>query len=168
MNSEKLLKWVKEHDIKLRAIKVFWEVLHNWRTDDSDFDSDYGEMNPRLIHLEFDKISFTHLFENGDYIEVRLRIYYNEDYIGSFRPIYTLDGEHEDEFLTFENKDYIRLLVETTNTAIEIAEKALKEEIPVEVVHKITDLSLSLIEEIKSDRVELKDNLIMMPLKKRD
>ncbi len=54
----------------------------------------------------------------------------------------------EDDSLKFNDKSYIKLLVETTNKAIEIAKNALKEVISQEVIVKITGLDASLIDDI--------------------
>jgi hypothetical protein len=59
-----------------------------------------------------------------------------------------LDGEDEDDILDFEDKRLTKILIETTNNSIEIAEQALKEGIPNEVVEKITGLKSSLIADI--------------------
>ena len=61
-----------------------------------------------------------------------------------------MDGEEDDDILKFEDNTFIKILVEKTNNAIEIAENALKEGIPNEVVEKITGLKSSLIADIKS------------------
>jgi hypothetical protein len=150
MNSEMLIQWYKKHNIEQRTINGFWTYLDNWRKEDEDFDFEYGEMDSRLIELVVDKIQFTHVFNYDDFIYVLLRIYYNEDYIGKYKFVYSLDGEAEDDILNFEDKRFIKIIVETTKTTIEIAEKALKEGFPNEVVEKITGLKSSLIEDIKS------------------
>ncbi|MFJ5718255.1 hypothetical protein [Neobacillus sp. NPDC093127] len=149
MNSEMLKQWYKKHNIEQRSINGFWTYLDNWRKEDEDFDFDYGEMDSRLIELDVHKIQFTHLFDYDDFIDVILRIYYNEEHIGSYKSVYTLDGEDEDDILKFEDNRFIKILVETTNNSIEIAEKALKEGIPNQVVEKITGLKSSLIADIK-------------------
>jgi hypothetical protein len=150
MNSDMLIQWYKEHNIEHRTTNGFWTYLDNWRKEDTDFDFDYGEMDSRLIELEVHKIQFTHIFDYDDFIYVFLKIYYNDDYIGTYKSVYTLDGDDEDDILKFEENRFIKILVETTNNSIKIAEKALKEGIPNEVVSKITGLRSSLIADIKS------------------
>jgi hypothetical protein len=145
-----LIQWYKKHNIEQRSINGFWTYLDNWQKEDEDFDFDYGEMDSRLIELDVHKIQFTHIFDYDDFIYVILWIYYNEEYIGLYKSVYTLDGEGEDDILKFEDNRFIKILVETTNNSIEIAEKALKEGIPNEVVEKITGLKSSLIADIKS------------------
>jgi hypothetical protein len=150
MNSEMLIQWYKKHNIEQRSINGFWTYLDNWRKENEDFDFDNGDMDSRLIELEVHKIQFTHIFDYDDFIYVILLIDYNGEHIGSYKSVYKLDGEDEDDFLKFEDKRFIKILVEKTNNLIEIAEKALKEGIPNEVVEKITGLKSSLIADIKS------------------
>ncbi|MFD4706441.1 hypothetical protein ACFWM3_16445 [Gottfriedia sp. NPDC058432] len=151
MNSEMLIQWYKKHNIEHRTINGFWTYLDNWRNEDSDFEFKFGDMDKRLIKLEVKKIQFTHIFNNNDFIYVFLWIYYNDENIGSYKSVYTLDGEDEDDILNFDDNKFIKILVETTNNSIEIAEKALKEGISNEVVEKISGLKSSLIEDIKSN-----------------
>ncbi|PGZ93355.1 hypothetical protein [Bacillus sp. AFS029533] len=107
-------------------------------------------MDKRLIELEVKKIQFTHIFNYNDFIYVLLWIYYNDENIGSYKSVYTMDGETEDDILNFDDNRFIKNLVESTNNSIEIAEKALMEGISSEVVGKISGLKSSLIADIKS------------------
>jgi hypothetical protein len=152
MNADTLKQWLKDYDTEQRTINNFWKRFEAWRNeDDYDFDFDYGEMDKRLIELEIRKIQFTHIFGYEDFIYVILDIDYNGESIGKFQSVYTLDGEYEDDSLKFDDKDYIKLLVETTNKSIEIAKKALKEGIPQEVVEKITGLGSTLVDDIQKN-----------------
>ncbi|ODG93445.1 hypothetical protein BED47_03930 [Gottfriedia luciferensis] len=150
MNSEMLIQWYKKHNIEDRTINGFWTYLDNWRNEDSDFEFEFGDLDKRLIELEVKKIQFTHIFNYNDFIYVLLWIYYNDENIGSYKSVYTLDGESEDDILNFDDNRFIKILVETTNNSIEIAEKALMEGISSEVVGKISGLKSSLIADIKS------------------
>jgi hypothetical protein len=150
MNANMLKQWLKDNDTEQRTINNFWERFEAWRNeDDYDFDFEYGEMDTRLIELEIQKIQFTYIIGYDDFIYVILDIDYNGESIGRFQSVYTLDGEYEDDSLKFDNSDYIRLLVETTNKSIEIAKNALKEGIPQEVVAIITGLGSSLVGDIQ-------------------
>ncbi len=150
MNSEMLIQWYRKNNIEQRTINDFWKYFDRYRKEDTDFEFDLGDMDTRLIELEVNKIQLTHILNYKDFIYVLLRIYYNDEYICSYKSVYTLDGEDEDDILKFEDNRFIKILVETTNKSIEIAEKALKEGIPTEVVERITGLKSSLIADIKS------------------
>lgn len=151
INSDILKQWYVDYNIEKRTIDGFWKYFNNYRNKEIyDFEDDFGEIDDRLIELNVSKIQFTVTFDNGDFVYAILNIYYNSEYIGLYKSIYTLNGEDADDLIRLEDTNYIKRLVERNNNSIEIAENSLREGIQPELVERITGLKSHIMHDIKN------------------
>lgn len=151
MNSDQLKQWYVDNNIEERTINGFWNYFNNYRNEELyDFEDNFGNIDDRLVELKVSKIQFTVIFECGDFIYAILDIYYNNKYIGSYKSVYTLDGEIDDDLLNLEDTNYIKRIVDRYNNSIKIAENLLREGLSAELVARVTGLKQHIIEDIKN------------------
>ncbi|TVX93799.1 hypothetical protein [Paenibacillus agilis] len=112
MNSNELKEWANNNDIKKQVVDCFWKCLENYMNEDpSEFEEYFKEYNSELIELVYYKLSMsirnwdtfeTDYNENCEFIEVIIKIQYNNKYIGYYKLLYNFGGEIFDDYLVWE------------------------------------------------------------------
>lgn len=152
MDTTKLKKWCTDNKIEDITIKSFWEYYYNYREEDrEDFDDAFYCIDERLINVKLEKIQLTHIFDYNDFIYSILGIYYLQDYIGSYKLVFDIEGEIEDDILRLESSNHIKVLAFETERSIEIAKNCLRKNMDNNLISNITELDVNFIEELRRE-----------------
>lgn len=143
INTVELTEWIDANNMKDLTIKYFWEYVSMYMDDiDDEYSNTLKRMYLGLISLELYKVSYSKIYEiEQDIIEVQLDINYFEDTIGLFKVIYSPEAEYLDEKLDLNDIHYIIRLTDVYEKMATIIINALKEEIGVNIIAKITNLN---------------------------
>ncbi|ATO51509.1 hypothetical protein O0555_18050 [Brevibacillus laterosporus] len=104
MNIKTLKEWCLSNKIEERSIKSFWEAFESYRVDDpEEFRMFFTNYNPEYLDVFIDTVSLSlGNWPECNYTRVvtNLRIFYQEKGVGSYRLVFTLSGEIDDDYLT--------------------------------------------------------------------
>jgi len=96
---------VIKHNMEERSFKGFWKYFENYRNVYKDeFEKDFPKFNSNKMELFIDTVSFriTNWPEEGyNHIVFAIRMHYNEEYAGHYTIVFSIDGEIEDDYLSF-------------------------------------------------------------------
>lgn len=146
MNRDELEKWIKDNEIQKKLIDGFWSYVENYKKEIKDATTDIlNSIDPKCVNLKLHKVSHSLILGYDEFMDVFLRIYYYEDYIATYKAVFTLSGEDADDFLNFEDINYIQRLVAKDERNKEIATIALKEELSPELILRLTGINVDVL-----------------------
>lgn len=150
INTETLKKWIKRNNIESRSIERFWEYINMYIEEIEDETSNTLKyMDFKLVKVNLYKVSLSIIYDRNEVINVFLDILYGEIHIGRYEIVYTISAEFTDEFLVFDDISYIMRLTDTYNKTTDMAKLALQEGLDINIVSRITRLSLEQVNELK-------------------
>lgn len=102
MDIIELKNWAFEHKIEEQTINSFYEMLDNYKTDDpEEFNDVFKNIRINDLSLQVHTISLNlGNWPECSYntVSASMWIHHKEKQIASYKAIYTLDGEPEDDF----------------------------------------------------------------------
>ncbi len=150
MNANSLIEWSNKHNAKNQTIEGFWGCFNKWRSEDrSDYlNTFHGKIYDEFITVKESQIYLKFSFDMEEaFIFYSVNIYYLDKPIGKYEMEFFLNGEIADDYLDFDNfKDKILKVKQN----ITIARKAIKEDVQLSTISKITEIdeaSLKIIKE---------------------
>lgn len=148
MDTLLLQQWGTEHNIVNRTKEGFWGCFKNWKNEDPDDYDDLflGKIEEEFINIEPTTLSLVHDFHYIGLVYCKVNIYFMEQSIGNYEMCFDLKGEIFDDFLNFDDKYLIHMLMEERRAIIKVIENCLIEGIQKELISKITGVDLEFIE----------------------
>lgn len=145
MNTTSLLEWSQTNNIIERAEQGFKDYLDKWKKEDRSefFDTFNGKSNLKLLKTELHSIQLTHVNGYSDFVYCNLRILYLGQDIGSYRMVFTLEGEVDDDLIHFEK--YMQNTINDGTIKVEVITRAIKEGYTIKAISKLVDLDEDLI-----------------------
>lgn len=104
MEIQAFKQWCLKNAVEERSVTSFWESFENYRIEDpEEFRKFFTNYSSEHLSVYIDTVSFSiGNWPECDYIRIvsNLRIVYQDKGIGSYRLIFTLSGEIDDDYLT--------------------------------------------------------------------
>jgi hypothetical protein len=116
---------------------------------DDFYDMFLGKLDTRLIRLKIKAVQLTYVYNCGDFVYCLVAIILLNNNIGTYKMVFTLNGEAEDDTLNFEDTNYIKNVVGIIKKTIEVAKKAINEGLKSEIVSRITGLDLDYVNKLE-------------------
>lgn len=144
INTVFLKEWIIEYNIEKIAVEYYWEYLKMYMKEvDDEYSNILKYIDLRFMKVNLYKVSLSTLLENqSELINVYLDITYADKSMGTFEIVYTLSAEYLDEYLKFDDINYMWRLGAVYEKILEIGKIALEEGANEEFVSKITGLSI--------------------------
>ena len=149
MDTEQLRQWCTENNIESRTKEHFWQYFSEYKKANDDYISKYfGEIDERLIYINLNKVQLTHIFDYGDFVYSLLDIHYNGMHFGTYKGVFTIEGEDADDFLDLKDSQYMIRHVIESNLSVKIAENLLRMGADQEIVAKSIELEEDVIKNL--------------------
>lgn len=115
MDSNALLDWEKRHHAVSRALEGFWSYFNAWKKENRDryIELFAGKLDNDFIATQVTSISLMHRFDcDPEYavVSCQISIFYLDQEIGHYRMDFQLNGETENDFLHFHEKEWMHAL----------------------------------------------------------
>lgn len=103
MNTEKFQKWIAKNNINERTKQGFWNYMENYKKEEpEEFVELFGDMDMNLVKINISKISLTINYRFDEiikYVSAFIDIKYEEEELGMYESVYSLDGDDLDDYL---------------------------------------------------------------------
>jgi hypothetical protein len=144
INANTINNWITSYDIENKAIAYYWEYITSYMENiDDEYSNILKSIDLCFMKVKLYKVSLSTSIEfQKDFMDVYLDITFSDRKVGTFQIIYTLLGEYTEEYLKFDDVNYLWRLGAVYENILEIGRKALKEGATEDFVTKITDLSI--------------------------
>ncbi|WP_264930577.1 hypothetical protein [Paenibacillus sp. LS1] len=145
INSKNLIEWSEKYAVIERTKKGFITYMENWKKENrGDFwDTFKGKSNLKLINSEFYSLQLTYINESNDFVYCNLNIMYIGEYVGSYRMVFTLDGEVADDSIDIDR--FMDKIINEGTTRVEIIKKAIKHGYLIDEIAGLVELDKDLI-----------------------
>jgi hypothetical protein len=110
VDTRKLKEGADENRVVERTILTFWKHIENYKRDDiEDYDRVFKGVDTNNLKLRVRELSLTiftwdSLDSEVEHVVVVLTVKYNNKVIGTYRVLFNLNGEEEDDYLDIDVK----------------------------------------------------------------
>lgn len=107
MNTEEFQSWISLNNIIERTKRDFWNYIENYRSEESEeFLEVFSNVNMDYLEISISKVSLTINYRFDEpitFVSAFVDIEYEDEEIGEYESLYSLDGDDLDDYLRIKD-----------------------------------------------------------------
>lgn len=107
MNTEEFQSWISLNNIIERTKRDFWNYIENYRSEEpEEFLEVFSNVNMDYLEISISKVSLTINYRFDEpitFVSAFVDIEYEDEEIGEYESLYSLDGDDLDDYLRIKD-----------------------------------------------------------------
>jgi len=107
VNTEEFQSWISLNNIIERTKRDFWNYIENYRSEESEeFLEVFSNVNMDYLEISISKVSLTINYRFDEpitFVSAFVDIEYEDEEIGEYESLYSLDGDDLDDYLRIKD-----------------------------------------------------------------